>query len=61
MNTTSYVPVVGVSKTPFVYSSSRKFLILQEYLDNLYITFIFDRCHRSSVAATPVKYERDIQ
>ena len=23
--------------------------------------FIFDRCHRSSAAATPVKYERDIQ
>ena len=23
--------------------------------------FIFDRCHRSWAAATPAKYERDIQ
>ena len=23
--------------------------------------FIFDRCHRSSAAETPVKYEHDIQ
>ena len=25
----------------------------------LHITFIFDKCHRSSAATTPVKYERD--
>ena len=27
----------------------------------IWITFIFDRCHRSWAAVTPVKYKRDIQ
>ena len=25
------------------------------------MTFIFDRCHRSSAAETPAKYERDLK
>ena len=38
-----------------------KFSILQKCLYIIWITFVFDRCHRSWAAATSVKHQRYIQ
>ena len=59
-----YYPWVGVTKhakAPFVNFSVSKISISQTYLLHFLISFIFYKCHRSWVAATPVKYESDIQ
>ena len=42
-------------------SSLRKFFIFQKYLVGYFSHFHIWRCHRSSAAVTPVKYECDIQ
>ena len=42
-------------------SSLRKFWFIKYTCQVLQITFIFDGCHSSWAAATPVKYEHDIQ
>ena len=52
---------VGVTKAPFVNFTVRKFLILQMYLLDFLIIFIFDRCRRTPAAVKPAKYEREIQ
>ena len=55
---------VRVTNAPFVnFSVSKIFDPAREPVRFIasHITFIFDICHRSLVAATPVKYERDIQ
>ena len=44
---------VGVTNAPFVKILRKEKII--------WITFIFDSCHRSWAAVTPVKYKRDIQ
>ena len=49
---------VGVTKALFVNFSIGK---IWEYLLDYWITFIFDTCHCSSAAVTPVKYKCDIQ
>ena len=55
-------PGVGVTKAPFVNSPvGKKFRSCLSTYSIICITFIFDWCHRSWAAATPVKYERDIQ
>ena len=50
---------VGVTKAPFVnFCAGKTFDPTKVPVRFICITFIFDRCHRSSAAATPVKYER---
>ena len=52
---------VGVTKAPFVnLSVMGNFLFSKIIVQILSIMFIFARCHRSSAAVTPAKYELDI-
>ena len=44
-------------KIRLLISPLAKFLVLQKKL--LRITFLFDECHHSRAAVTPVKYQRD--
>ena len=53
---------VGVTKAPVVnFSVSKMFNLAKVPVKILWVTFIFDRCHCSWAAATPIKYKCDIQ
>ena len=53
---------VGVTEAPFVnFLHKQNIWSCKSICLILLITFIFDSCHRSWAAMTPVKYKRDIQ
>ena len=61
--TTLQRPDVGVTNAPLVYFSIRDitFWSCENTCWIIRVTFVSYRCHSSRAAATPVKYERDIQ
>ena len=52
-------PGVGVTKPVFSVPLFSYFFPNDQNSGYLYIKFIFGRCHRSSAAETPDKYEHD--
>ena len=52
---------MGVTEAPFVNFFVSKIFYLAKVLVTFLIIFILDRCHCSWAAASPAKYERDIQ
>ena len=54
-------PEVGLLNLYSLISLLEKFLLLQKYLLDFFMTFTFDRCQHSWTVVTSVRYRRDIQ